>query len=225
MKNVRVLRFLVLLQAVVILLFSAYILIWTKANKSTTIAVHAEICANAPVDVGVWHGELTVRQNDLLQAQEELERNKERVLRNFIAKGLSAADVEFKGVQTQGDSNYFVLKQKVVVSTRDLTRLKKVSAESVELLKFRIDFSADEPRYRIANFTVWITAQLPLLIENAKQQVQALLQDGQEIERIKKFKMKPVSSKTNNLCIPLGSSRDSHELHVLLEAEIQFVVR
>ena len=223
MKNARVLRVLVLLQAVVILLFVAYILIWTKANKSSTIAVHADLCANAPVDFGVWQGELTVRQNDLLQAQEELERNKERVLRNFTAKGLLAADVEFKGVQTQGDSNYFVLKQKVFVSTRDLTRLKKVSAESGELLKFRIDFSADEPRYRIANFTVWITSQLPLLIENAKQQ--ALLQDGQEIIRIKKFKMKPVSSKTNNLCIPTDRSIDTHELHVLLEAEIQFVVR
>jgi hypothetical protein len=117
------------------------------------------------------------------------------------------------------------LKQKVVVSTSDLIRLKKVSAESGELLKFRIDFSADEPRYRIANFTVWITSQLPLLIENAKQQVQALLQDGQEIERIKKFKMKPVSSKTNNLCIPLDRSIDTHELHVLLEAEIEFLVR
>ena len=225
MKNARVLRVLVLLQAVVILLFVAYILIWTKANKSSTIAVHADLCANAPVDFGVWQGELTVRQNDLLQAQEELERNKERVLRNFMAKGLLAADVEFKGVQTQGDSNYFVLKQKVFVSTRDLTRLKKVSAESGELLKFRIDFSADEPRYRIANFTVWITSQLPLLIENAKQQAQALLQDGQEIIRIKKFKMKPVSSKTNNLCIPTDRSIDTHELHVLLEAEIQFVVR
>jgi|688.fasta_scaffold25737_7 hypothetical protein len=225
MKNVRVLRVLVLLQAVVILLFVAYVLIWLKANKSTTIAVQADICASAPVDFGVWQGELTVRQNDLMLAQEELERNKERVLRNFTAKGLLAADVEFKGVQTQGDSNYFVLKQKVVVSTSDLIRLKKVSAESGELLKFRIDFSADEPRYRIANFTVWITSQLPLLIENAKQQVQALLQDGQEIERIKKFKMKPVSSKTNNLCIPLDRSIDTHELHVLLEAEIEFLVR
>ena len=225
MKNVRFLRVLVLLQSVVILLFVAYVLIWLKANKSTTIAVQADICASAPVDFGVWQGELTVRQNDMLQAQEELERNKERVLRNFTAKGLLAADVEFKGVQTQGDSSYFVLKQKVFVSTRDLTRLKKVSAESGELLKFRIDFSADEPRYRIANFTVWITSQLPLLIENAKQQAQALLQDGQEIIRIKKFKMKPVSSKTNNLCIPTGRSIDAHELHVLLEAEIQFVVR
>jgi hypothetical protein len=197
---------------------------WNK-KQDATIAVQVELCADAPVDLGIWQGELTVRQNDLLLAQEELERNKERIMRNFTAKGLLAADVEFKGVQTQGDSNYFVLKQKVVVSTSDLARLKKVSAESGELLKFRIDFSADEPRYRIANFTVWITSQLPLLIENAKQQVQALLQDGQEIERIKKFKMKPVSSKTNNLCIPLGRSIDTHELHVFLEAEIEFVVR
>lgn len=208
--------------ALALLIFVVY---QFQDRREVQVLVRAELCANAPVDLGVWGGQLSVRRNDLIQAQEELERNRERVLRNFTAKGILVSDIEFSTIQTNNDSNQFVLSQHISVSTRDLERLKKVISESGELLKFRIDFSADEPKYHITNFSAWLLEQLPFLIDNARKQAQILMDKGQEIKSIKRFNMVPLSSMKYLECAQLETKHDAQSISIFLEAEIEFLVR
>jgi hypothetical protein len=225
MENRRFNKFLIFgqLSFTVALLF--FVFFQWNAKQELSISLSAEICAVGDVDFGVWTGQLSVSRPDLKDAHDELERNRERIFRNFTAKGILPEAIEFLTIQTKSDSNQFELKQQIVVKTNDLERLKKVSSESGELLKFRIDFSADEPQYHISNFAPWLLEQLPKLINSANAQAKLLLSAGQEIRSIKSFKMKPVSSMSYEMCENQRSQSENLVLHIFLSAEIEFLAR
>lgn len=225
MENKRFWRFLLFGQVFFALALLVFVAFQWKSKQETTISVHASLCAHAPVDLGIWSGEITVRKNDLFAAQDELERNRERVFRNFTAKGMAAEDIEFLPIQTQSDSLGTVLTQVVELRSADLTRLKKVAAESSELLKFQVDFSSEQPRYHIANFTTWLVEQLPKLIESAKLQAAALSGEDRKIVSMKHFKLQPVSSMEYASCFDLSPSADTRIVLVFLVLEVTFVVR
>lgn len=225
MENKRFLRFLLFGQVFFAFALLVFVIFQWSSKQETTISVHSSLCADAPVDWGVWSGEITVRKNDLVLAQEELERNRERVLRNFTAKGIATTDIEFLPIISFYDSNSLVLRQKVVLRSKDLPRLNKVASESGELLKFRVDFSAEEVQYHVANFSSWLMNQLPKLIKAAQFQAQAIITSGQEVKAIKSFKMLPLSSMDYKSCEQETPHAENYTVSVFLEAEIEFLVK
>jgi hypothetical protein len=225
MENKRFWRFLLFGQVFFAFALLVFVAFQWKSKQETTISVYASLCANAPVDLGVWSGEITVSKSDLFAAQEELERNRERVSRNFTAKGIAATDIEFLPIISFSDSNGLVLRQKVVLRSKDLPRLNKVASESGELLKFRVDFSANEVRYHLSNFSTWLVNQLPKLIEEAQVQARAIMQSGQEVKAIKSFKMLPLSSMDYKSCEQEIPHPENYTVGVFLEAEIEFLVK
>jgi len=225
MENKRFLKFLLFGQVFFALALLVFVAFQWRSKQETTISVHASLCANAPADLGIWSGEITVRKSDLFAAQEELERNRERVFRNFTAKGIAASDIEFLPILSFSDSNGMVLRQIVVLRSGDLPRLNKVASESGELLKFRVDFSAEEVQYHISNFSAWLVNQLPKLIENAEVQARAIAKSGQEVKAIKSFKMLPLSSMDYKSCEQESAHAENYTVGVFLEAEIEFLVR
>lgn len=225
MKNKNMQRVLMGIQFLVIVALTAVVFVLNRNKDETVVSVQAELCTQAQSDFATWRGTLTVRHSDLAHANEQMERNRERVLRNFMAKGMAAEDIEFLPIQTQSDSLGTVLIQVVELRSSDLTRLKKVAAESSELLKFKVDFSSEQPRYHIANFTTWLVEQLPKLIESAKLQAAALSGEDRKIVSMKHFKLQPVSSMEYASCFDLSPSADTRIVLVFLVLEVTFVVR
>lgn len=225
MKNLKFLRILVLAQLFIILALLAFLVIQFKSEAETTIFVQVEHCVKAKTDLAIWRGTISVRHTDLVQANEQLERNRERVFRNFTAKGIVPEAIEFLPVQTQIDSNSIVLVQYVEVQTTDLSRIKKVATESSELLKFKVDFSAEEPRFRIANFTAWLLEQIPSLLVSARQHALALAGKDKKISGVKHFRLIPISDLAYSTCINLEATKEADDMHVLLALEVEFVVR
>lgn len=225
MKNLKFLRILTLAQLFIILALLVLLVIQFKSEAETTILVQVENCVKAKTDLAIWRGTITVRHTDLVQANEQLERNRERVFRNFTAKGIVPEAIEFLPVQTQGDSNTIVLTQSIEVQTTDLSRIKKVAAESSELLKFKVNFSAEEPRFRLSNFTAWLIEQIPELLLSARQQALALAGKDKKISGVKHFRLIPISAMAYSTCINLDAPKEADDIHVLLGLEVEFVVR
>jgi hypothetical protein len=225
MENKRFFKFLIGAQLIFVVAQLVFVAFQFSNKYEGAFTVRTELCAMAPVDFGVWGGQLRVQHTDLFHAQEEMERNRERIIRNFTAKGILASDVEFSNILTQRDTNVVVLTQNITVRTRDIERLKKVASESGELLKFKIDFSAQEPKYHIANFSAWLLEQLPALLSNARKQAEALLEKGQVIKSIERFNMAPLSSMSYQECEQAENNPGAHVIHIFLEAEIEFSLR
>lgn len=147
-----------------------------------------EICQRAKIDRIRWTAQIEVQNQDLTRATEQIESDKERVIRNFSAKGLRMEEMNFLPIEAHSifaDSTIkgYHLVQKIEISSNEIERVRKIVNESSDLLKLKVNFSADNPNYTIDNYLPWLTLAIQELVQTGKN----TLKKNNEISGNKKF--------------------------------------
>lgn len=222
------LKIVIALLLVIILGLIAWILKLNFNANSTKIMVQSELCVLSPVEFGIWQGELFVSQADLVSAQELMERNVQRLTRNFIAKGMPAESIVFSTTQVEESLDSLTnlqLKKAFTLTSSDLTRLNKVAQESTELLKFGVTISSNDVQWVLGDYLFVLINELPDLVANAREQAEQIAgADNKSIVGLYRFKLKPISQKSFEPCIQTKTS-DFTTISIRLQADVEFNAR
>lgn len=180
-------RIIIVVQSVIILLLATMQFL-NKEEGKNRFEIPVEICKSAKVDRILWTAQIEVRNRDLTKATDQIESDKERVLRNFSAKGLRMEEMIFLPIESHtiyADSTVegYRLVQKIEVNSNEIERVQKIVDNSSDLLKFKVNFSAGKPNYTIDNYLFWLTMSIQELVQTGKK----MLSKNKEISGKKKF--------------------------------------
>lgn len=225
-------RILIIIQLLLIVLLSV-LMVLTENKHTDYVAIPVELCHPAKIERILWTAKIEAQNSDLSKATEQIDNDRERLIRNFSAKGLKVDEMSFLPIESFsvfGDSTIkgFHLVQKIAINSTEIHRVRKIITESSDLLRFRVQFSADEPSYELTNFRAWLTQLLPVLVAEGKAiaQYNKSLLNGKKIH-FQALRIKPIFSDRFEICntdSPLGSSQ-SDSLLVNVRAYIEFVLR
>ena len=213
------------------LIFLLAFMLWMQGEEHTNrIVVPVEICHEAKIESVYWRSTIETKNSDLKLATEKLESDRERVIRNFTAKGLPREDIGFVPIEVQksedDDGEKYHLRQIIEVRSHELERVRRIRDESGELLKFRIQFNTSEPSFELANFSLWLRSAMPILIQEAKILVKESKDSGLKGElKLHSWKMHPIFSKDFVVCDSRSNDFESSSLHARIRATVVFVLR
>ncbi|MBN2892250.1 MAG: SIMPL domain-containing protein [Bacteroidales bacterium] len=141
------------------LLGNAYI---QRAETHGTIEVTGLGTVDFVSDLIVWQGSFEAKNENMQQAYEELNNNKE-VIKNYLAsKGITADEMVFQAINTGYlyEDNYspegkyigqvqigYRLTQELIITSTDVEKVEKISREVTELLNQGIKFYSYSPSY------------------------------------------------------------------------------
>ena len=210
------------------------ILLAENENKRC-IAVPVEICHKAKIQRVLWSAKIEVQHADLSKATAQIESDRERVIRNFSAKGLKIEEMTFLPIESFsvfGDTTIdaFHLIQKIEISSTEVQRVQKIIAESSDLLRFKVQFSAEEPTYELADFRAWLMQLLPILVAEGEQIVQSneKMIKGKIIE-FQSLRMKPIFANRFDVCNSVAGVSSTpafgDSISVNIKAFIEYTLR
>jgi hypothetical protein len=225
-------RILIGIQMLLIALLAA-MLVLSENEQNDHVQIPVELCHPARIERIQWKAKIEVKHTDLARATEQIDSDRERVIRNFSAKGLRTEEINFLPIESfsiMGDStiNGFHLIQKIEISSTEVQRVQKIIAESSDLLRFKVQFSAEEPTYELADFRSWLTGLLPVLANEGKA-IAASNKDllkGKEMV-IHKLHIKPFFSDLYEQCTTESTAGfpKSDSVFVHVHAYIDFALR
>lgn len=147
------------------IIISAYLLGNAFINRNRplgTIHVTGLGEKNFTSDLIVWEGNFTRESKDLKAAYADLERDRMTVTNYLNSKGITKDQLVFNAVSTmpQYEQNYtatgnyagqtftgYQLRQTLVIESKEVEKIEKVSREITELLNQGITFYSQSPRY------------------------------------------------------------------------------
>lgn len=221
-------RIIIIIQACTIGLLSI-MLVLKESKNGRQIKIPVEMCVKTKIQHTVWSSTLTVQHQDLNFATQKLEEDKARVLRNFTAKGLLNEEIKFQTIQVeeirQDQTTFFQLKQIVEINSSDSKRIEKIYLESSDLLRFNVNFSAQNPVYIIQEPLTWIKNSIPLLIQKGKNKLSEKLSNinSKNIE-LNELVIQPIYNNQYTTCEPF-SNLPKDSIYVQLKANLIFVIR
>lgn len=222
-------RVILVIQA--LLIFLLVFMLWIQGEEHTgRIAVPVEICHEAKIESVLWQSTIETKNADLKLATEKLESDRERVIRNFTAKGLSRDEIEFQSIIVQknedGENDMYHLRQIIEVRSQELERVRRIREESGELLKFRIQFNTTEPTYQISDFQLWLRSAIPILVQEGKTLLKDNKKSGVEGDlKLHSWKLHPIFKDNYELCQPLSMNVLTAGVAVKIRATLLFVLR
>ena len=165
-------RILIGIQMLLIALL-ATLLVLSENEQNDHVQIPVELCHPARIERINWSSKIEVKHTDLARATEQIDSDRERVMRNFSAKGLRTEEINFLPIESfsiMGDSTFygFHLIQRIEISSTEIQGVHKIIAESSDLLRFKVQFSAEEPTYELADFRSWLSSLLPVLFNEGK---------------------------------------------------------
>jgi uncharacterized protein len=147
------------------IVFSAYLLgnaIINRNRPQGTINVTGLGEQNFTSDLIVWEGNFTRESRDLKEAYANLERDRNAVTDYLKSKGIPFEQLVFNAVSTipQYQQNFtpsgnyagqtftgYQLSQTLVIESKEVEQVEKISREITELLNQGIEFYSQAPRY------------------------------------------------------------------------------
>lgn len=182
-------RIIIVVQSLLIALLAIMQFLNEEEDKNR-FEIPIEICQRAKIDRIRWTAQIEVQNQDLTRATEQIESDKERVIRNFSAKGLRMEEMNFLPIEahsifTDSTIKGYHLVQKIEISSNEIERVHKIVNESSDLLKFKVNFSAGNPNYTIDNYLPWLTLAIQELVQTGKN----TLKKNSEISGNKKFSL------------------------------------
>ncbi len=147
------------------IIISAYLLGNAVINRNRpqgTIHVTGLGEKNFSSDLIVWEGNFTRESKDLKAAYADLEKDRKAVTDYLKSKGISADQLVFNAVSTlpqyeqhySSSGNYsgqtfmgYQLSQSLVIESKEVEKVEKISREITELLNQGITFYSQPPRY------------------------------------------------------------------------------
>ena len=235
-------KFQVLILSVVIavgVVFSAKLI--TGAISKDSITVTGSYSENVTSDNGRFDFELTTRQANKAQAIEVLNKQRPEVLKYLEDKGFSKDEINVKtpnGYNTykmfpNGTSTneiaYYNLSQNFSVNSKDVNKIKEVSADISNLISKGIDINVYEPSYFYSKLSDIKVKMLEEATKDAKNRASAMLKATHNgVGRIQSVKMgvfqiTPVDS--NDVSDMGISDTSSIEKKITSVANVTFSVR
>jgi hypothetical protein len=204
-------------------------LVLKESKNGQQIKIPVEMCVKAKIQRTVWSSTLTVQHQDLNFATQKLEEDKARVLRYFIAKGLLKEEIIFQNIQVEeikkDQTTFFQLKQLVEINSSDSKRIEKIYLESSDLLRFNVNFSAQNPIYIIQEPLTWIKNSIPLLIQKGKNKLPEKLNNtNSQNTELNEMVIQPIYNNQYTTCEPF-SNLPKDSLYIQLKANLIFVIR
>jgi len=147
------------------IVIAAFILGHAVINRNRpqgTIIVTGLGESNFTSDLVVWEGNFNRESNDLKTAYASLEKDRNAVTAYLKSKGIPEAQLIFNAVNTNPlyQQNYsndgrflgqtfqgYQLNQSLVIESKDVEKVEKISREITELLNQGIAFYSQQPRY------------------------------------------------------------------------------
>lgn len=132
-----------------------------KHEKSIVVKGYAE--RNVVSDIGTLYCSYTTRQPALKEAFEELQENKNRVLRFLAESGFKGEEIGLYNVNTSkifkrdteghltNEIEYFQASQAIMVTSRNVGLVKDMSKRISELIKEGIDIYVQAPAYYVSD--------------------------------------------------------------------------
>jgi len=127
-----------------------------------TISVTGLGNANFTSDLIVWEGSFSSESSILKQAYNELEKDKEIIIKYLLSKGIKRNKLVFNALESRenkrtkysNEGKYigeeflgYILTQSLQIESKDVEKVEKISREITELLNKGIRFYSDSPRY------------------------------------------------------------------------------
>ena len=132
-----------------------------RAHPKGVISVTGSGSENFTSDLIVWEGRFSRMDQNLKQAFEDLNKDKETVRNYLLEKGIKPENIVFNSVETieQQENQYengnyvgstfkgYELIQTVKIESKDVELIENVSREITELLNKGVQFNSTPPRY------------------------------------------------------------------------------
>lgn len=147
------------------IIIASFVLGYSVINRNSpqgTINVTGLGEKNFTSDLIVWEGNFSRQNSDLKMAYSNLEKDRNAVSAYLLSKGISDSDLIFKAVSTNpvykqnysSDGSYagqtfqgYQLSQSLVIESKEVEKIEKISREVTELLNQGITFYSNPPRY------------------------------------------------------------------------------
>lgn len=117
---------------------------------------------NFTSDLIVWRAGFSVKQMDLKQAYTELKKDRERIERYFLEKGVERRDMVFQAIDISKNIRYdydnygnlqnsyfegYTLSQQLKIESKNVDLVENLSRESTELIDLGIELNSYPPEY------------------------------------------------------------------------------
>ncbi len=155
-------------------------------------------------DLIVWEGSFSEENWELKEAYNQLAKSKKEIVKYLVSKGVKESEIVFEAVRTTekrkslyNDGKYigdqfdgYSLTQSVVIESREVEKIEKVSREISELLNKGIQFYSDSPRYYYTKLADLKVEMISKATEDAKIRAEKIAEySGSELGNIKSAKM------------------------------------
>jgi hypothetical protein len=112
-------------------------------------------------DLIVWSGSFSKRANELNNAYNRLDQDKQAIRNYLITKGVSASEIVFKAVDINKNFDYvyekngqsrrvfsgYSLSQRVEIESKEIEKIEQISRDITELITNGIEFYSNAPQY------------------------------------------------------------------------------
>jgi len=210
------------------------LLILEENEELNSIEIPVELCRSAKIEFVRWSAQIETQNLDLKTATDQIDMDRERLIRNFTAKGLNRNEIEFLPVvvdsETDSLQTWNKVVQKMEIKSPRIQLLRKIINESSDLLRFNVQFTSLEIKYELANFRNWLLDAIPRLIENGNTLAsQSLSKNEYKQLKLKKLRIKPFFSDNYETCdVPeafVGQLLPNDSITVRIKSTIEFVIR
>lgn len=223
-------RIILIIQGLLIGLL-VFMLMQKEAKSKSEIEMPYEICRKAKIEFVTWESSIHVQHTDLKSGKDQIESDKERVIRNFTAKGITPQEIEVAPVEIeqieQEETSIFKLSQKIVVKSKDVARVNRIRQESSELLRFKVQLSVSELQYEIENFETWLLSTIPGFLQEARLALNTTRAFGNKKLDATSVRLNPLYSNDFEICdrdangnLTSGITQDS--VSVRLKGRVSF---
>lgn len=163
-------------------------------------------------DYIVWRSVFSVREADLKSAHKKLKEDLGRVRKYLTEGGINEKEIKIFQITTEkiykkspkgtatNEVQWYVLRQMLEVSSKDVERVDRVSRESTELINENIEFESAAPDYLYTKLDELKIEMLARATENAKARAENMVKaTGNKIGCIRSarmgvFQITPVTS-------------------------------
>lgn len=163
-----------------------------RAQPQGLISVTGSGSENFTSDLIVWEGQFSRMSEDLKQAYEQLNADKETVRKYLTDNGIKAENFIFNSVQTieqrenqYQDGNYvgsvfkgYELRQSVKIESKDVELIENVSREITELLNRGVQFNSTPPRYYYTKLADLKIAMISKATEDARLRAEKIAENS-----------------------------------------------
>lgn len=189
-KNFNAIVFSIAIIIASVILGNAYV---NRSKAIGSISVTGLGTKNFTSDLIVWEGSFTSSSKDLKTAFSRLEKDKKIILDYLLAKGISRNQLVFKAVVSSKDTKEkystdgkymgveflgYKLTQGLIIESKEVNKVAKLSREITELLNKGIRFYSFPPRYYYTKLSDLKIEMISKATEDARLRAEKIAQNS-----------------------------------------------